>query len=83
MFGIPIPLVALLSACAGGVQNLIEFWIHDVQFIRIDADDRTILLMEFLDVESVLTTENHIVVELVPCANVRTMMLRDNNIYPP
>lgn len=37
-----------------------------MDLIRINADDWAVFFVKFIDVEYVLATENHIVVELIP-----------------
>lgn len=60
----PTPFVALLGRSS--IYHVVEVWICNMDFLRIDADNGAILAMKLFDLESVLAFQDDIVVELVP-----------------
>ena len=61
------PGVLLGSPCAcSDVDGVVEFGVCDVQFVRIDANDRDVLLVHTSNFEGELASKNDIVVEFMP-----------------
>lgn len=77
LLSVPFPLVALLPAAARGVQGVVVGRVRDVQLVRIDADDRAVLVVQLPDAKGVLAAEDHIVIELVPTTLV---IMRDSSL---
>jgi len=60
----PVPFVSSFSSSS--IELIVEVKLVDMQFLRVDPDDRAVLFMEASDMEGVLPTKNDIVVKLVP-----------------
>lgn len=66
LLGVPRPFITLLTAGAGHVELVDILWIGNMELIWIDTNDRAVFGVQIADVECVLTTQHHIVVEFVP-----------------
>jgi hypothetical protein len=49
-----------------GIKCWIEIWIGDMEFVRVDANDRPVLLMQISDLEHELSSVIEIIIKLVP-----------------
>jgi len=49
-----------------GIKCWIEIRIGDMEFVRVDANDRPVLLMQISDLEHELSSVIEIIIKLVP-----------------
>ncbi len=61
---LPVPFVS--SFTPSSVKLVVEVEVMYMKFMRVDTDDGAIFLAEGDDVEGVLASENHIIVEFIP-----------------
>ena len=68
---VPFPLVPFFAASAGGIESIDVRGVRNVQLVRVDAYNWSILTVQIADVKCVLAPKDDIVVELIPAEGVR------------
>lgn len=69
----PVPFVS--SPSSGRIELIVEVELVDMQFVRVDSDDRAVFFVEASNMERVLPAQNDIVVKLVPKGELVCVLL--------
>lgn len=73
----PVPFVSSPSSCS--IELIVEVELVDMQFVRVNSDDRAVFFMEVSNMEGVLPTQNDIVVKFVPKGESACVLLARPN----